>query len=118
MDKMDIFGYKYIPNYPGTISKYLVIELKRDYAKPDDIDQLLKYVDWINHKYSFGDYSMIEAYLVAKNIDNSVISARDNFAKSNYIIGRRPAKSSTWTNLKLVEYNFNQSTGEIDYTLK
>lgn len=117
MDKMDIFGYRYIANYPGTISKYLVIELKRDSAKVEDIDQLLKYVDWVNQEYSFGDYSMIEAFLVAKSIDSSVIEARDTYAIRNYIIGRRPAQSSTWTNLKLVEYNFNQLTGEIDYTL-
>ena len=117
MDKMDIFGYRYIPNYPGTISKYLVIELKKDSAKIEDVDQLLKCVDWVNQEYSFGDYSMIEAYLVAKSISKSVIQARNNYAVRNYIIGRRPAKSSTWTNLKLVEYNFNQLTGEIDYNL-
>lgn len=96
MDKMDIFGYRYIPNYPGTISKYLVIELKKDSAKIEDIDQLLKYVDWIYQDYSFGDYSMIEAYLVAKSIPKSVIEAINTYAVRNYIIGRRPAKSSTW----------------------
>ncbi|MGL5478843.1 MAG: hypothetical protein ACRDCB_07355 [Clostridium sp.] len=117
MDKMDIFGYKYIPNYPGTISKYLVIELKRSTAQLEDIDQLLKYVDWINQEYSFGDYSMIEAFLVAKKINSSIVQARDSYAIRHYIIGRRPAQSSTWTNLKLVEYSFNQTTGEIDYTL-
>ena len=71
----------------------------------------------IDIEYSFGDYSMIEAFLVAKSINASVVEARDNYAIRNYIIGRRPAQSSTWTNLKLVEYNFNQLTGEIDYTL-
>ncbi|WP_195970882.1 hypothetical protein [Clostridium thermobutyricum] len=117
MDKMDIFGYKYIPNHFGTISKFLVIELKKDNAKVEDINQILKYVDWINQEYSFGDYSMIEAFLVAKNISNNVIEARNNYAKRNYIIGRRPPKFSIWTNLKLVTYSYNQSTGKIDYNL-
>lgn len=40
MDKMDIFGYKYIENYPGTISKYFVAELKKDSAQEKDIEQL------------------------------------------------------------------------------
>lgn len=117
MDKMDIFGYKYIPNYPGTIYKYLVIELKRGPAKPIDVEQVLKYVDWINQEYSYGDYSMIEAFLVASKIDDSVIHSRDTFAIRNYMIGRRPPQSNTWTNLKLVEYRFNDYTGEISYKI-
>lgn len=117
MDKMDIFGYRYIPNYPGTISKYLVIEIKKGAAKVEDINQILKYVDWINQEYSFGDYSMIEAFLVANTINSSVVHARNTYALRNYIIGRRPVRQSKWTNLKLIEYSFNQITGEIDYKL-
>lgn len=117
MDKMDIFGYKYIPSYPGTIYKYLVIELKRGPAKPVDVEQVLKYVDWINQEYAFGDYSMIEAFLVASKIDDSVIHARDTYAVRNYMIGRRPPQSNTWTNITLVQYTFDDSTGEISYTI-
>lgn len=58
MDKIDIFGYKYIENF-NTISDYLVIELKAKKAEVDNLYQLLKYVDWVNQEYTFGDYSMI-----------------------------------------------------------
>ena len=72
MDKMDIFGYRYIPGYEPTKARYLVIELKKDNAAIPDVDQLLKYVDWIKEEYAFGDYSMIEAYLVAADFPKEV----------------------------------------------
>ncbi len=117
VDKMDIFGYKYIPGFPGTISKYLLVELKKGLALIEDIEQVMKYVDWINQEYSFGNYSMINAFLVAKSIDKSVIETRDSLARRNYLIGRRPAKSAVWSNLKLVEYKFDASTNSIKYTI-
>ena len=39
---MDIFGYRYIKGY-DTISKYMVIEIKKDAAQRDVIDQIMKY---------------------------------------------------------------------------
>ncbi|MCT8977898.1 hypothetical protein N4T77_14960 [Clostridium sp. CX1] len=117
VDKMDIFGYKYIPGFPGTISKYLLVELKKGVALVEDIEQVMKYVDWINQEYSFGNYSMINAFLVAKSINKSVIETRDSLARRNYLIGRRPAKSAVWSNLKLVEYNFDIATNSIKYTI-
>jgi RecB family endonuclease NucS len=58
MDKMDMFGFRYIKGFE-TISKYLTIEIKKDAAKKDVIDQVMKYVDWINEEYAYGDYGMI-----------------------------------------------------------
>lgn len=72
MDKMDIFGYRNIPGY-STKSKYLVIEIKKDKAKEDTIEQIMKYVDWIQTEYVFGDYGMIEAYIVASEFPEKVI---------------------------------------------
>lgn len=117
VDKMDMFGYKYISGFKGTISKYLIIELKKGPALVEDIEQVMKYVDWINQEYSFGNYSMINAFLVAKSINNDVINARDSLAKRNFLIGRRPAKSSVWSNLKLVEYDFDYSTNSLKYKI-
>ncbi|BDH60305.1 hypothetical protein MTP04_04350 [Lysinibacillus sp. PLM2] len=51
MDKMDVFGYRFIPGYK-TISKYLVIEIKRDIANVEVVHQIMKYVDWVNKEYS------------------------------------------------------------------
>ncbi|MGG3736826.1 hypothetical protein [Aeribacillus pallidus] len=45
MDKMDIFGYRFIPGFQPTISRYLVVELKKDSATKNDVDQTLKYVE-------------------------------------------------------------------------
>ena len=117
VDKMDMFGYRYINGFKGTISKYLIIELKKGPALVEDIEQVMKYVDWINQEYSFGNYSMINAFLVAKSINEDVINARDSLAKRNFLIGRRPAKSSIWCNLKLVEYDFDSSTNSLKYKI-
>ena len=51
MDKMDIFGYRYIKGY-NTVSKYMTIEIKKDLADVSVIDQIMKYVDWIQSEYS------------------------------------------------------------------
>ena len=64
MDKIDVFGYRYIRGFE-TISKYLIVEIKRDSATVESIDQVMKYVDWVNHEYAHDDYSMIEAFVVA-----------------------------------------------------
>ncbi|MDZ4989296.1 hypothetical protein GNF35_02570 [Clostridium perfringens] len=117
IDKMDIFGYKYIPGYTGTISKYLLMELKKDVASPEDLNQVMKYVDWISQEYAFGDYDMINAFLVAKTIPQDVRNERNTIAQRNFIKGRRPPTFGTWTNLNLVEYNFNIQNNKIEFTI-
>ena len=115
MDKMDIFGYSYITNYKPTVSNYLIIEIKKDSADKESIDQLLKYVDWINEEYSFGDYKMIKAYLVAYDFSQEVIDYSRQTAVRNYIIGRRPAVPMNWKNITLVKYRYNQILNKIDF---
>ncbi len=117
MDKMDLFGYSYIPGYVPTISRFLVGEVKKDPASLEDVDQLLKYVDWVKDEYCFGDYSMIHAFLVASDIDPNIIQHRDNVGIRKYTIGVRPARSLEWTNLKLVVYSYNPTTAKIDFNL-
>lgn len=117
IDKMDIFGYRYIPGYTGTISKYLLMELKKDAASPEDLNQVMKYVDWISQEYAFGDYDMINAFLVAKTIPKDVIDARNTIAQRNFIKGRRPPTFGTWTNLTLVEYTFNSQTNKLEFNI-
>jgi len=117
MDKMDVFGYSFIPGYDSTISKYLVIELKKDPANLGDIDQLLKYVDWINGEYSHGDYSMINSFLVAYDFDEEVIEYAKENGLRNYTLGRRPAKSEKWTNIKLVKYSYNKENNSVEFIL-
>ncbi len=115
MDRMDIFGYAYLPGHSPTKSKYLIVELKKDKALSEDVEQVLKYVDWVKEEYCHNDYSMIEAFLVAYNFADDVIDYRRQRAKRQYTIGRRPAQSLTWSNLKLIKYRYNQLAGFIDF---
>lgn len=105
MDRIDIFGYRYIPDY-NVKSKYLIIELKKGVAKPDVIGQVMKYVDWVKEEYAHGDYSMIEAYVVAHGFRPEVFNAKNEYAVRNYIQGYRPISSCVWDNLRLIKYNF------------
>ncbi len=106
MDKMDIFGYRYIEGF-RTISKYIVVEIKKDDADEDVIDQIMKYVDWINSEYAHGDYSMIEAYIVASGFSEKVINKKQHDCIRNFTKGYRPTKTCTWTDCKLIQYTFD-----------
>ncbi len=108
MDKMDIFGYRYIEGFK-TISKYLVIEIKKDDADEAVIEQIMKYVDWINSEYAHGDYSMIEAYIVAAGFSDDVIKKRDNECIRNFTKGYRPTMACTWKECKLIKYTYDDN---------
>nr|WP_289036859.1 hypothetical protein [uncultured Allobacillus sp.] len=108
VDKMDIFGYRYVKGFYPTVSKYLVAELKREEAILEDIDQLLKYVDWINSEYSLGDYSMIKAYLVASEFSQEVIDYTRDVGKRFYTtILRDDRTSEIWDDITLVKYKYD-----------
>lgn len=115
MDKMDIFGYRFIQGFK-TISKYLCIEIKKDAAKRDSIDQIMKYVDWINNEYTYGNYEMIEAFVVAYEIPPEVVEYKNEIAVRNYMQGLRPTISKTWTNVRLIEYKYNSSITDLVFT--
>lgn len=104
MDKMDIFGYRYIEGF-DTISKYIIVEIKKDSAEPEVIDQVMKYVDWVTVEYAHGDYSMIEAFVVASEFSEDVLAEKEKDAIRGYVKGYRPAESCLWKNLKLVKYS-------------
>lgn len=105
MDKMDLFGYAYVPGYKPTISRYLVGELKKDEAGTADIEQAMKYVDWVKDEYAHGDYSMIHAVLVASDFPASVVGYADDVASRTFTVQRRPARSAEWSALKLIKYS-------------
>lgn len=115
MDKMDIFGYAYIPQFRPTQSRFLVGEIKKSSAAPTDIDQLLKYVDWVCDEYCFGDYSMIHAFLIASHFDKSVIQHKDIVGARQYTVGVRPAQSFVWSQIKLIRYSFTPLLGRISF---
>ncbi|WXR62031.1 hypothetical protein WG909_02075 [Peptostreptococcaceae bacterium AGR-M142] len=106
MDKIDLFGYKYLEGYK-IISKYLVVEIKKDIIDKNSVQQLMKYVDWINNEYANKDYSMIEAFLVGHKIKEDALEYKNNYALRNYTIGRRPFIEKVWNNIRFIEYEFD-----------
>ena len=117
MDKMDLFGYSYIPGHLPTKSRVLVGEIKKDLAIKEDIDQLLKYVDWVKDEYCYGDYSMIDAFLVTYGYPDDVIQHKQKVGSRQYTIGVRPAQSLEWSKVKLVSYSFQPQLGNLAFSL-
>jgi len=117
MDKMDVFGYSFIQGFDYTRSKFLLIEIKKDSGSKEDIEQIMKYIDWVKEEYAFGDYSMINAFLVAYDYSNEVISHGKEVGVRKYTIGRRPAYTKEWSNLKFVEYRFNRNENALNFYL-
>ncbi len=92
-------------------------EIKKDAAKIQDIEQTMKYVDWVKDEYCFGDYSMINAFLVAYDFDEDLTRHKQQVAVRKYTIGMKPAKSLEWRNLKLVKYSFDGSKEKLNFTI-
>lgn len=115
MDRIDIFGYRWIEQYRFIIEKYLVVELKKEQSDQDNVLQVMKYVDWVNEEYAHGDYSLIDAFLVAHEFSEEVSLQEET--RREYVVGRRPAHAKTWDNLKLVTYNVTER-GYIEFSLK
>lgn len=116
MDKMDVFGYAYIPSHQPTISRYLVVEIKKGKAFAEDIDQLMKYVDWVVREYAHGDYSMVEAFLLAHSFDEDVNPSEGIACQRAFTIGMKPARTVEWSNVSLVTYRFNASRKRLDFS--
>lgn len=114
MDKMDVFGYRYIQGFP-TISKYLIIEIKKDAATKSAVEQIMKYVDWINQEYSYGDYSMIEAFIVASDFTEDVINYCNDICIRTFSLGIRPSITKTWNSVRLIKYSYNSSKKLIEF---
>jgi RecB family endonuclease NucS len=108
MDKMDIFGYAWIPGYRPAISRYLVAEIKKGAATPHDVEQTMKYVDWVKDEYAHGDYSMIEAYLIAHEISSRVAQYAMKVGQRAFTVQRRPPRTTEWTSLRLLEYRASE----------
>jgi hypothetical protein len=117
IDKMDIFGYRYIENQKPTLSNYLVIEIKRNTVNAQDILQLMKYVDWVKNEYAFGDYGMIKAFIVGFEFTDDALEEFENIVERKFIYGVRPSVSATWNDVKLVRYSFNAQTNLLDFEI-
>lgn len=117
MDKMDVFGYNFIQHQKPTISSYLVIEIKKGIINTQDVLQLMKYVDWIKNEYAYGDYNMINAFMIGHSYtDEALLNFKQNIERK-FIQGVRPSVPSEWRNVKLVKYNFNSNDNILDFEI-
>jgi hypothetical protein len=89
---IDILGYKELPS---GIKKYKIIEVKNDDCiYPDNIIQLIDYINKAAINIVNGNFKLIEGFLVAKNFSQDCI----NFVRQFNQTGR---------NIKLVSFNYN-----------
>mgnify|MGYP006935596503 FL=1 len=105
-----------ILGFAPTILKYKVCELKKGVAGEEDLLQCMKYVEWIRDKYAHGDYSKIQAFLVAADF-----ILPDRWQKSverNYVSGLRDVKTDCWRSLSLVEYKYDASLRQAIYKIR
>lgn len=117
MDKMDLFGYAYVPGFKPTKARFLVCEIKRDVARAEDINQLMKYVDWVKDEYCHGDYSMIRAFFVAHDFEDGTVDHKRAVGVRKYTVGVRPARSLEWDAVQLLRYTFSTSANRIEFTV-
>lgn len=116
MDKIDVFGYRWIRGFEPIVEKYLVVELKKGPVTGGDIGQAMKYIDWIHAEYAKGDYSMVRGFLVGHKVLIDDIAREKVSAERRYITGARPAISCTWSDLAFVAY-FVEPNGHISFSL-
>ena len=112
VDKMDIFGYKYISGLPAgynTISDFLLLELKRGEAGRDSVEQVMKYVEWVKQEYAFGDYSRIKAFVVAGSFTHEAVDAIKEIAVRYYTYGSHPSITDKWNEVTLLKYQYNST---------
>ena len=106
----DVLGYakrSFTPQLSPTTVKYKVIEVKPDSVDSvETIDQVMKYVDWVAHTRAGGDYSLVDAYILANGYTDKVIKAATQRGVRSYVFTRRPYRSQEWKRLKLVQYTY------------
>ena len=74
---MDIFGYQELIT---GIKKFKGIEVKtNDCVFPEDINQLLGYVDWVVENIAEGEYKLVEGTIIAKNFTDGCVIFVKNF---------------------------------------
>jgi hypothetical protein len=113
IDYMDLFGYSVLPTMPDTIERFLIAEVKAWTAQPRDIDQLLKYVDWVCREYAAGDYTMVRAFLIAYGFEPGVAARVMAFANRVAMIGSHPSLPVAWSDVSLIEYRYDPGSGQI-----
>ena len=115
MDRMDVFGYQWLKPSDKIVGKYFVAELKKDRVCGEDLQQVMKYVDWLKAERASGDYSLIRAFLVGHDFDlNSIREALPTAERYN-LVGYRPPQPRRWLDVVLVAYDVEED-GYVRFT--
>jgi hypothetical protein len=107
IDKIDGFGYRFSRHYedsPELITKYIIVEFKKDNFNRTALEQIMQYVDWICKEYAFGDYSKIKAYVVGSNMVRHTAEYKEEICQRQYIASTHPATPERWNDLHLIKY--------------
>jgi hypothetical protein len=116
MDKIDVFGASFIRGHAPSLSRLLVMEMKKGKVTADDVEQVMKYVDWVRDEYASGDYSLIRAFLLGYSFQSDAKTQWQVAAERRYSIGRRPPESREWRDLNLVEYRYDPDTVALQFS--
>lgn len=110
MDKIDVFGYRFLPKSKTDlkiVSKYLIIENKNKEATIEVAEQISKYVDWVVKNYAYGNYEMVEAYIVAPSFSDDLLKNGKSVVERKYIISSHPVENKMWNNLGFISYHYS-----------
>ena len=114
MDKIDVFGYRWIEGYRPIVEKYLVVELKQGTVVGSDLQQVMKYVDWVRGEYANGDYSLVGAFLVGHDFDmvsiNEALPTVERYSLSGY----RPPIPYRWADITMARYSI-EADGHVSF---
>lgn len=104
IDKIDIFAYRFLeyPHENKPIEKYLVLELKKDKADINTIQQTMRYVDWVCKEYASGDYSLVKAGVIAFEYGNLDL-LQDTISRT-FISSTHPIVTQKWNDLTCLTY--------------
>lgn len=112
IDKIDIFGYKFSSHYkdsPKLITKYLIIELKKDKINKAALEQAMQYVDWICMEYASGDYSIIEAYVLGNGTVRNINKVKEEICQRTFILSSHPATPEKWNDFHIINYTISDT---------
>lgn len=110
IDKIDVYGFRYSEHYsgtPGLVTKYLIVELKKDKINAATLEQTMQYVDWICSEYASGDYSRIEAYAIGDSTVRNIDTIISEKCQRDFIVETHPVKTEKWNALKVIKYSID-----------
>jgi hypothetical protein len=82
--------------------KYSCIELKTDRAAEKDLQQILRYEEWLARKLANGDHEMVQSILVARRFSKDVV---------NYVDNRRRIEEKT---VRLITYCMSDNRQNVE----